>query len=275
MEEYCLSDRAKKISEKIKGIEKPVLAMTLGSGWGNVVQAMEDATSVPYSEIGMPECGVAGHKGVFVFGKFEGVPVVVQQGRYHMYEGRSASDVVLPVAVMRALGAEKIILTNAAGGINLEYEVGDLMFLKDHINMTGRNPLAGAIPTEKYPIFIDMGSVYDKTILSALLCAARETEVKSHEGVYMQVLGPSFETPSEIRAFRTLGADAVGMSTVVEAIFAKYLKMQVGAISCITNKAAGVDKETVIRHEDVLRESKLREKKFALFLQRFVRNYFD
>ncbi len=275
MEEYCGKTRAAKIVDKIRGearFDPPRIGFVLGSGWGQVLNALENKEVVSYQQIGMPQCGVAGHAGNLVFGNLNGIPVVFLQGRYHMYEGRDISETVLPVCIMKELGADSIVLTNAAGGINPVYSVGDLMFLFDHINLTGRNPLIGVKATDDFPVFIDMSHVYDQTMIAAMVKASDYADLTYHKGIYMQVLGPSFETPAEIRAFRTLGADAVGMSTVCEAVFAKYLHLKVAGISCITNMAAGMISGE-IRHEDVLTESEKRAEKFSAFLQAFVREY--
>lgn len=275
MEEYCGKIRAAEIVKKIRSkaaFDSPRIGFILGSGWGQVLNALENKEVVSYQQIGMPQCGVAGHAGNLVFGNLSGIPVVFLQGRYHLYEGRDISETVLPVCIMKELGADSIVLTNAAGGINPAYSVGDLMFLSDHINLTGKNPLIGVKATDGFPVFIDMSRVYDQTMIAAMVKASDFADLTYHKGVYMQVLGPSFETPAEIRAFRVLGADAVGMSTVCEAVFAKYLHMKVAGISCITNMAAGMVAGE-IRHEDVLAESARRAEKFSIFLQAFVREY--
>ena len=213
MEEYGLQNKAQEIAEKISGVETPVLGFVLGSGWGGVVEALRDCRRFAYKEIGLSECGVAGHAGNLVFGKLCDVPVVIQQGRFHLYEGREVFETVLPIAVMKELGVRSVVLTNAAGGLNPSFHVGDLMFLTDHINFSGKNPLTGLHPTDKYPVFVDMTKVYDAEMTNLLALAAERAGVRSRRGVYMQVPGPSFETPAEIRAFQKLGADAVGMST--------------------------------------------------------------
>lgn len=272
MEEYGLQNKAQEIAEKISGVETPVLGFVLGSGWGGVVEALQDCRRFAYKEIGLSECGVAGHAGNLVFGKLCDVPVVIQQGRFHLYEGRGVFETVLPIAVMKELGVRSVVLTNAAGGLNPSFHVGDLMFLTDHINFSGKNPLTGLHPTDKYPVFVDMTKVYDAEMTNLLALAAERAGVRSRRGVYMQVPGPSFETPAEIRAFQKLGADAVGMSTVCEAIFARYLHLRVAGMSCITNLGAGME-EKEIRHEDVLQQSLQREKKFCALLQEFAKIY--
>ena len=269
-EKYCNYIIAKDIAEQIQKIQnvKPRIAIVLGSGWGGVADAMQNVCKISYSALrGMPQCGVEGHAGNFVFGDLNGIGVVLQQGRIHMYEGHSARQTVLPMAIMKELGVDKIILTNAAGGINPTYNVGDLMILSDHINYTGRNPLEGVKPTIMYPVFVDMTHVYDQIMNNAIADICRGLGIKANKGTYMQVLGPSFETPAEVRAYSTLGADAVGMSTAIEAVFARYLKMRVVGLSCITNKAAGLFSGE-IEHSDVIEQSKKREGIFAELLCR-------
>ena len=271
-EEYGGQQRAKQIVAKIMGVDAPVLGLVLGSGWGGVVAALEQVKTFPYAEIGLGACGVAGHAGNLVFGRLRGVPVVIQQGRFHLYEGRDVSETVLPIAVMKEVGVRSVLLTNAAGGINPSFGVGDVMFLSDHINLSGKNPLTGLHPTDNYPVFVDMSEVYDTKLRDTLYRAVYKTNLKCHSGVYLQVSGPSFETPSEIRAFRMMGADAVGMSTVCEAIYARYLHLRVAGISCITNLGAGMVAQE-IRHEDVLKQSLQREKTFCDLLSAFAENY--
>ncbi len=245
----------------------PQLGLVLGSGWGGIVNALTDKCVIPYSELsGMPQCGVKGHAGNFVIGTIGGKVVVIIQGRFHLYEGRRMEEVLMPLNVLYSLGVRNVILTNAAGGVNEKYRVGDIMILKDHINFTCKNPLIGVQPSEEFPVFVDMSEVYDPVFRKKILNACIELNVPCHEGVYMQLLGPTFETPAEIRAFRNWGVDAVGMSTVVEAIYARYLKMRVAAISCITNKAAGMDINP-IKHEDVL----LQSEKEGVFLEKLMK----
>ena len=271
MEALCSNQaKARAIAGQIKKKcdIRPQIAIVLGSGWGGVVDAMQNMYKIPYADLdGMPHCGVIGHAGYFVLGELDGVGIVLQQGRIHMYEGHLASEAALPVAVMKELGVHRIILTNAAGGVNPEFEVGDLMILSDHINFTGKNPLEGARPTREYPVFVDMSKVYDPKLSDVLNKVCTSMGVAVRNGTYMQVLGPTFETPAEVRAYAKLGADAVGMSTAIEAIYARYLKMDVAAISCITNKAAGLFCGE-IQHSDVIAQSKKREKVFAELLKR-------
>ena len=244
----------------------PKVGIVLGSGWGGVVDALCDKIVISYESLeGMPQCGVAGHAGNFVFGKASGMDIVAVQGRFHLYEGHTTDTAVLPIRILSELGVRILILTNAAGAINQEYSPGDLVLLADHINFTGKNPLIGVRSSSAYPIFLDMSTAYDKELRA--LAAARCEEVGLHwrEGTYIQVLGPSYETPAEVRAFRALGADVVGMSTTIEAISARYLKMRILGISCVTNMAAGVS-EKRLAHTDVLRRmNSMNEKIKSLF----------
>ena len=245
---------------------RPKVGVILGSGWGSAAEALEGKRIISYDSLeGMPQCNVKGHAGNFVFGKACGAEIVAVQGRFHLYEGHTPATAVLPVRILSELGVQTLVLTNAAGGINRAFAPGDLMLLSDHINMTGLNPLVGVRASEAYPIFVDMGQVYDAALRKRLEEHCGGLGIPCREGVYLQVLGPSYETPAEIRAFRTMGADAVGMSTVIEAICAKYLKMRLLGITCITNMATGVSNE-VLSHKDVLRRMEEVSKKFpALF----------
>lgn len=267
-----IMQRAEYIAEQIRRRSGflPSAGLILGSGWGGVAEALENKTIIPYAELDeMPLCGVAGHAGNFILGFSHGFPVILVQGRFHLYEGRDCAEVVLPVAVVRALGAQKLLLTNAAGGVNYAYSVGDMMVLNDHINLTGKNPLVGVRPTEKAPVFVDMTHTYDQHLSDMLSAALEGAGLKVRNGVYMQLLGPSYETPAEIRAYRTLGADAVGMSTAIEAIFARYLGMRVCAVSCITNMAAGMGDK--LNHEDVLEQTSSRSAKFEKAIELFLK----
>lgn len=268
-----LPQRAKKIASEIgkKMPVKPCIGLILGSGWGGIAAALKSAVSIPYSELPeMPACGVAGHAGNFVFGSAENKQVAVVQGRFHLYEGHSEASAVLPVCVLYELGVRTVILTNAAGGINPNYSVGDLMILNDHINFTCRNPLIGLKPTAEFPDrFVDMTAVYDRTVQNIIREECGKLNIPAHFGTYLQVLGPSYETPAEIRAFRALGADAVGMSTVIEAIYARYLNMKVAGVSNITNMGAGLVAGG-LAHADVLRESHRREPLLARLMLQII-----
>ena len=243
------SDIAAQIKEKIDC--SPKIGAVLGSGWGGVSAHLHETTEIAYTELkGMPTCGVAGHSGKFVFGSLGEKHVVFMQGRIHLYEGKGIDNVVLPIEVMKCLGVETLLLTNSAEGINETYHPRDVMILKDHINLTGANPLIGAY-SQADPVFIDMGSAYDKALCRLLLRAAEKAGVNAHAGVYAQMLGPSYETSAEVRMLRSIGADAVGMSTAIETIYARFRKMRVAAISCISNMAAGIE-AVKLEHADVL-----------------------
>ena len=220
---------------------EPLMAVVLGSGLGGYASKMEVVCEIPYSEIdGFPVSTVQGHDGRFLFGYVEGVPIVAMKGRVHFYEGYAIDDVVLPIRTMGLLGAKYILLTNAAGGIDLDFEPGDLMLIEDHISSFIRSPLIGGNIEELGVRFPDMSRVYDLKLCECIRRAASSEGIGIKEGTYLQTSGPQFETPTEIKMFRTLGASAVGMSTVVEAIAAHHMGLRVCGISCISNMAAGI-----------------------------------
>lgn len=220
---------------------EPLMAVVLGSGLGGYASKMEVVCEIPYSEIdGFPVSTVQGHDGRFLFGYVEGVPIVAMKGRVHFYEGYGIDDVVLPIRTMGLLGAKYILLTNAAGGIDLDFEPGDLMLIEDHISSFIRSPLIGENIEELGFRFPDMSRVYDLKLCDCIRRAASSEGIDIKEGTYLQTSGPQFETPTEIKMFRTLGASAVGMSTVVEAIAAHHMGLRVCGISCISNMAAGI-----------------------------------
>ena len=220
---------------------EPLMAVVLGSGLGGYASKMEVLCEIPYSEIdGFPVSTVQGHDGRFLFGYVEGVPIVAMKGRVHFYEGYAIDDVVLPIRTMGLLGAKYILLTNAAGGIDLDFEPGDLMLIEDHISSFIRSPLIGENIEELGVRFPDMSRVYDLKLYECIRRAASSEGIDIKEGTYLQTSGPQFETPTEIKMFRTLGASAVGMSTVVEAIAAHHMGLRVCGISCISNMAAGI-----------------------------------
>ena len=217
----------------------PKLAFVLGSGFHGVVNHVRVEKRVAYADLpGFPQPGVSGHAGELLIGRMTGIPVMLLSGRAHYYEGHDMSTVTFAVRTLAACGIRDLILTNAAGGINRKFRPGDFMLLSDHINLMGANPLRGPA-INGLPRFVDMTSVYDIELRRLLKSAARTTGVKVHEGVYLAVCGPSYETPAEIRAFAALDADAVGMSTVPEAIVARQCGLRVAGLSCITNLAAG------------------------------------
>lgn len=229
----------------------PDIALVLGSGLGNYAANMKVEAEVPYGDIeGFPVSTVEGHAGSFLFGYVGEAKVVAMKGRVHYYEGYDMSEVVMPIRLMKMLGAETLILTNAAGGINLDFEPGNLMILKDHISAFVPSPLKGANIDELGTRFPDMSKIYDRELIKMAKEAAAKHNVDIKEGVYLQFQGPNFETPSEIKMFRTLGADAVGMSTACEAIAARHMGMRICGISCISNMAAGILDQT-LTHEEV------------------------
>ena len=230
----------------------PDIAIILGSGLNSYADTVEGAKIVDYSDIpGFPVSTAPGHKGRMVFGNIEGKNVVLMQGRFHCYEGLSAKETVIPIRTLIMLGVKSIIITNAAGGINEEFEPGDLVLVKDHINFTSLMPLTGQNMDEFGERFPDMTYAYDKEYMDIFLKSAKEENIVLKQGVYAMMSGPSYETPAEIRALRILGADLVGMSTVPEVVAAVHAKVRVAVISCVTNMAAGIlDKP--LTHEEVL-----------------------
>lgn len=229
----------------------PRVAIVLGSGLGDYAENIRVEYELPYGEIdGFPVSTVPGHAGRFIFGYIDEIPVVCMKGRVHFYEGYPISDVVLPVRLMRLMGAEILFLTNAAGGVNTSFHAGDLMLIRDHISVFAPNPLIGANIDELGVRFPDMSTVYDGELQQLIRKTAAENGIFLQEGVYTQLTGPSFESPAEIRLLRTLGCDAVGMSTVVEAIAANHMGMKICGISCICNLAAGMTANP-LTHEEV------------------------
>ena len=245
--EVCVMDKryAKLVASLAQIRERtsfvPKAALVLGSGLGGYAKNMEIEAEIPYSEIeGFPVSTVQGHDGRFLFGTVAGVPVVAMKGRVHYYEGYEVSDVVMPIRLMGLMGAKILFLTNAAGGIDLSFEPGDLMLIRDHISSFVPSPLIGPNIEELGTRFPDMGKVYDPKLRELVKRVAEAEGVGLKEGVYLQATGPQFETPTEIKAYRMLGASAVGMSTVVEAIAAKHMGLRVIGVSCISNMAAGI-----------------------------------
>ncbi len=235
-----INETVKYIQKKIKNY-KPEIGIILGSGLGDFANDFEPVQIIPYSDIpGFEKSTVIGHKGQLVFAKIKSKNTVIMQGRYHFYEGYNISKIVYPTKVMRKLGVEHLIVTNAAGSVNKEYKAGDLMLIKDHINLMGVNPLVGENDSSLGDRFPDMSEVYKKELIELAEKKAKETGLTVHKGVYAAMSGPSYETPAEINMLRVMGADAVGMSTVPEALVANYCGMDVLGISCITNSAAGV-----------------------------------
>lgn len=251
----------------------PAAALVLGSGLGGLADEIQDAVRIPYEEIpGFPRSTVAGHAGALVAGILNGVEVVAMQGRFHLYEGWAPAEVARPVRALAALGAELLLLTNAAGGVRPGMEPGELMLMADHINLTGRNPLVGPVVgrEERFP---DMSEPYDAELRRLAEALALELRIPLTQGVYAALLGPSYETPAEIRMLRVLGADAVGMSTVPEVLVARALGLRVMGISCITNLAAGLGAATLSHAEVMAVGAGVRDRLAALvraFLPRAV-----
>lgn len=230
---------------------QPKLALVLGSGLGNYAETIELAETLDYSEIeGFPVSTIPGHRGRFVFGYVKGVPVVIMQGRVHYYEGYPIQDVVLPARLMKMMGAEVLFLTNAAGGVNFEFQAGDLMLITDHIASFVPSPLIGENIEELGTRFPDMSDIYDRELRTLILAKAEELKIPLKQGVYMQLTGPAYESPAEVRMCRALGADAVGMSTACEAVAANHMKMKICGISCISNLACGMTDQP-LSHKEV------------------------
>ena len=241
----CYESICKKVSFK------PEVALVLGSGLGDYANDMKVETAIDYSEIDeFPVSTVPGHAGKFIFGYVGDVPVVCMKGRIHYYEGYPISDVVLPVRLMKRMGAEILFLTNASGGINKDFQAGDFMLLEDHISCFAPNPLIGENMDELGTRFPDMSHVYDEELKEIIVKTAKDLKIKLQRGIYLQLTGPSFESPAEIQMLRKMGADAVGMSTVVEAIAANHMGMKICGISCVCNMAAGMT-ENPLTHEEV------------------------
>lgn len=229
----------------------PKIALILGSGLGDYAETIDIISTIGYEEIeGFPVSTVLGHKGQFVFGYISDIPVVIMQGRVHYYEGYTMEEVVLPTRLMYKMGAEILFLTNASGGVNREYSVGDFMVIEDQISSFVPSPLIGGNIDELGTRFPDMTEVYSRELIGNIELAAKENNIELQKGIYLQLTGPNFETPAEIKMCEVLGADAVGMSTACEAMVARHMGMKICGISCITNMAAGIS-ENPLTHEEV------------------------
>ncbi len=241
---------ARVITDRAPGAS-PRVGLVLGSGLGGLADRFNAATELPYSDLpGFPEPAVRGHAGVLVLGLLAGVPAVAMRGRAHLYEGHGVQEATFPIRVLAALGVQCLFLSNAAGAINPEFRPGDLMAIRDHINLMGRNPLVGRLVAGD-PRFPDLSAAWDPGLRQVLHEAAQATGVELREGVYAAVLGPSFETPAEIRMLERIGADAVGMSTVPELITARARGLRCFGVSCLTNYAAGIGSRP-LDHEEVI-----------------------
>ena len=253
---------------------RPPLAIVLGSGFGHAVERLQVETEIPYAALpGFLRPGVGGHQGRVLLGRFGAAPVCMLSGRAHFYEGHPMEVVTFPVRVLAEFGVRDLLLTNAAGGINRRFRPGDFMFLEDHINLMGTNPLRGPI-TPGRDRFVDLTRTYDARLAGLLRRAARKVKLKLRSGIYLAVSGPSYETPAEIRAFARLGADAVGMSTVPEAIVARQCGLAVAGLSCITNLAAGRG-NALLSHADVLAAGTRVRRRAAALVEAFVQQYAD
>ena len=237
------------VKEKVKFT--PKVALVLGSGLGDYAEDIKITATLDYHDIeGFPVSTIPGHKGRFVFGYVEETPVVIMQGRVHFYEGYSIQDVVLPIRLMKLMGAEGLFLTNAAGGVNFDFHAGDLMLIKDHISMFVPSPLIGANLDELGVRFPDMSDIYDRELRDMIKNLARDLEISLQEGIYIQLTGPAYESPAEVQMCRILGGDAVGMSTACEALAANHMGMKICGISCISNLACGMTDQP-LSHKEV------------------------
>lgn len=256
------------IKDRVK--DKPDIALVLGSGLGGFADYIEDKVYIPYSDIeSFPVSTVAGHAGTYVFGRLGKKQVVVMQGRVHYYEGYNMQQVVMPIRIMKLFGAKTLILTNAAGGINVDLKPGDLMMLTDHITSFVPSPLIGRNIDTLGTRFPDMSEVYDPSLQEKMLSAAKSCGVCLKQGVYLQTTGPNYETPAEIRMYRSLGADAVGMSTACEAMAAVHMGMKVAGVSCITNLAAGMS-AAALNHKEVSDTANQIADSFSALLRSFI-----
>jgi len=267
--EFAQADRAAKyILSKTK--LRPKIGLVLGSGLGAFAEELDGATRIPYERIpGFPRSTAAGHAGRLVIGKAGSIVIVAMQGRVHSYEGYSAKEVVFPMRVFGRMGIQSAILTNAAGGINLEFKQGTLVVIRDHINLQGSNPLIGANDDRFGPRFPDMTQAYWKSYREMALAETERLGIEVREGVYAALSGPSYETPAEIRYLRTIGADLVGMSTVPEVIVARHLGIRVLGISCVTNMAAGI-LDQPIDHAEVMETGERVKTQFIALLRAII-----
>jgi purine-nucleoside phosphorylase len=264
----CATAAADHIRKRIS--QSPRIAIILGSGLGAVADRVQNSVVTPYAEIPHFPCStVEGHSGKLVVGTLVGVPVVVMQGRVHGYEGYDPEEVTFPMRVLARLGIKTVIVTNASGGIRLGLEPGDLVLISDHINFLGRNPVSGPNDIRFGPRFFDMTEAYSKRLRALAHEAAEEDGFTLSEGVYLAVSGPSYETPAEIRAFRVLGADLVGMSTVPEVIVARHMGINVLGISCVTNLAAGI-LDRLLDHSEVIETGRRTQDRLSRLLMRVI-----
>ncbi|MEN8187287.1 MAG: purine-nucleoside phosphorylase [Bacteroidota bacterium] len=256
-----------------RGINNPDYGIVLGTGLGSLVNIIDIEMNIPYGEIpNFPVSTVEGHSGTLIFGKLSGKNVLAMQGRFHYYEGWTLQQATFPIRVMKFLGIEKLIVSNASGGVNSDFKVGDVMLINDHINMMPEHPLRGENDRRFGQRFVDMHEPYNLKMLETMEAIADENNIKIHKGVYLALQGPTFETPAEYRMVRNMGADAVGMSTVPEVIVAKHMDMDCLGISVITDLGLeGVVEE--VSHEAVQEAAKTAEKKLCELVERFVLNF--
>lgn len=256
------------IQQKIK--HQPKIGLILGSGLGVLADEIEDAVVIPYNEIPhFPVSTVSGHKGQLVSGLLKGKPVIAMQGRFHYYEGYPMQQVTFPVRVFKELEIETLLVTNAAGGVNEQFRPGDLMLITDHINNMGANPLIGKNDNQLGVRFPDMSEVYSKKLIAHAESCAKDIGLPIQKGVYVGNTGPSYETPAEVRMLRTLGGDAVGMSTVPEVIVAAHAGMEVLGISCISNMAAGI-LDQPLTHDEVIETTERVKESFLQFVKQVI-----
>ncbi|MFO8055413.1 MAG: purine-nucleoside phosphorylase [Bacteroidales bacterium] len=255
---------------KSKTSLRPSIAIILGTGLGKLTQQIEVESTIEYKDIpNFPASTVSGHKGRLLFGRLNGKEVMAMQGRFHYYEGYSMQQITFPVRVMKFLGIEKLILSNASGGVNPDFKVGDLMIISDHINMMGDNPLIGPNDERLGPRFLDLSEPYDETLMDEVKSIARKNHIRYHTGIYMAIPGPTFETPAEYKFMRILGADAVGMSTVPETLVARHMDMKVFAVSVITD--LGIEGQIEkITFEEVIAAAKEAEPKLSLVISELM-----
>lgn len=267
--ELKIKEASNFILEKTK--YKPQTGLILGSGLGAIADQIENPEFYPYNELPhFPVSTVQGHAGRLVIGSLEGKTVIAMQGRFHYYEGYDIQEVIFPVRVMKALGIETLVVTNAAGAVNTDYKPGDLMIIKDHLNLSGTNPLIGKNLDEFGPRFPDMSNAYDKELRTMVKSIAKKLNIPFQEGVYAWFSGPTYETPAEVRMARILGADAVGMSTVPEVIVANHSGIKVIGVSCLTNMAAGI-LEQPLNHQEVMETSEIAKDKFIKLMKNIVK----
>lgn len=251
---------------KSKGIDSPQVGLILGSGLGDLADEVENAIAIDYEDIpNFPVSTVVGHAGKLVYGTLSGKKVIMLQGRFHYYEGYDLQTVTYPVRIFKELGVQQLFVTNAAGGVNINFHPGDLMIITDQINLNGENPLIGHNLEAHGPRFVDMSEAYSQRGIDLLKATARQLDFDIKEGVYMWFTGPTYETPAEIRLARLLGADAVGMSTVPEVIVAKHCGLEVLGITCITNYAAGM--QATLDHDEVMATSAKAKPRFKQLIK--------